>query len=360
MELLEQTPNSSANGNGDADGVYEENATYRRQLVMLRRSFGPIVMRELENDATEDIVLNPDTCLWVKRRGEPFSQIGTLSPISAFSALATIATMRKTKLDNDTPALETNLPLDGSRIEGLIPPVVTNPIFAIRKRGNGAPTLEEYAASGILTDKNDPANEYRRMDTFLEMCKDKSHIDVIRIAVQEKKNIVIVGSTGSGKTTLVNAVLDTQYRLAPNDRTILIEDTPELQCNVKNHVSLLSTDRFPTLSCLKACMRLTPKRIVLGEVRGKEAHTMLKAWNTGHPGGLATFHANDARGGLSRLESLVGESPEANGPQQRFIAEAVDLLMFIDADWTLKAGRKVREVLAVTGFENGDYITHRL
>src|ERR1700744_2815530 len=162
MELLEQTPKSSANGNGhapgDADGIYEENATYRRQLVMLRRSFGPIVMRELENEATEDIVLNPDTCLWVKRRGEPFSQVGTLSSINAFSALATIATMRKTKLDNETPALETNLPLDGSRIEGLIPPVVTNPIFAIRKRGNGAPTLEEYADSGILTDKNDPAN----------------------------------------------------------------------------------------------------------------------------------------------------------------------------------------------------------
>ena len=113
MELLEHTLNGSENGTGN--GVYEENATFRRQLVMLRRSFGPVVMRELENEATEDIVLNPDSCLWVKRRGEPFSQVGSLSSINAFSALATIATMRKTKLDNDTPALETNLPLDGIR-----------------------------------------------------------------------------------------------------------------------------------------------------------------------------------------------------------------------------------------------------
>jgi Flp pilus assembly CpaF family ATPase len=123
MDLLEQTLNGTENGTE----AYEESATYRRQLAMLRRSFGPVVMRELENEATEDIVLNPDSCLWVKRRGEPFSQVGGLNPMKAFTALATIATMRNTKLDNETPALETNLPLDGSRIEGLIPPVVTNP-----------------------------------------------------------------------------------------------------------------------------------------------------------------------------------------------------------------------------------------
>ncbi len=356
MELLEQTLNGTENGVVAA----EESATYRRQLVMLRRSFGPIVMRELENPRTQDICLNQDTKLWVQRQGEPFQHVGNLHPVHALSALATIATMRKTRVDHEKPDLETNLPLDGSRIEGIVPPVVTNPIFAIRKRTAHKPRLEHYEESGILTDKNDPRNNYRNKDLFLEMAKDKSHGEIIRLAIKEKKNIVVVGSTGSGKTTLVNAVLEMQARLAPHDRTIVIEDTPELVCEVDNHLSLLTTDSFNALSCLKASMRLTPSRIVMGEVRDKAAHAMLKAWTTGHPGGLATFHANDARGGLGRLESLVAESPEAKDLDKKaLIAEAVDLVVFIDKDVTHPAGRKVREVLAVTGFDS-DYITHRL
>ena len=153
-----------------------------------------------------------------------------------------------------------------------------------------------------------------------------------------KKNILVVGSTGSGKTTFVNACLDALASLTPDDRVISIEDTTELQCRVKNYLDLRAVGRVTMLECLRACMRLKPTRIVVGEVRGPEAHTLLKAWNTGHPGGLATIHANDAMSGLIRLESLVAEATSA--PQQTLIAEAVDLVIFIDEEPDLQAGRK--------------------
>jgi type IV secretion system protein VirB11 len=107
------------------------------------------------------------------------------------------------------------------------------------------------------------------------------------------------------------------------------------------------------LDCLRACMRLNPTRIVVGEVRGAEAHTLLKAWNTGHPGGVATIHANDALSALVRLESLVAEATTA--PQQTLIGEAVDLVVFVDGEPAIEAGRKVRELLLVAGWANGLY-----
>ena len=100
-------------------------------------------------------------------------------------------------------------------------------------------------------------------------------------------------------------------------------------------------------------MRLKPTRIVVGEVRGAEALSMLKAWNTGHPGGAASVHANDAHGALIRLESLVAEATAA--PQQQLIAEAVNVVVFVDGEPSIRAGRKVREVAVVTGYRDGDY-----
>jgi type IV secretion system protein VirB11 len=141
--------------------------------------------------------------------------------------------------------------------------------------------------------------------------------------------------------------------IAPDDRVVCIEDTTELQCALRNYVDLLAVGSVSMHDCLRACMRLKPTRIVVGEVRGAEAHTMLKAWNTGHPGGAATVHANDALSGLIRLESLVAEA--TNAPQQALIAEAVDLVVFVDQAPDLNSGRKVREVVLVTGYRDGRY-----
>lgn len=329
-----------------------------RLETKLKRELGDHVLAFLSDDRTEDILLNPDGSLWVKRMGEGFARLGEIPPAQAASALSTIAAWRGTVLNHEHPILETELPIDGSRFEGIVPPVVRRPVFAIRLRPRRIFPLGEYEASGILTEKDDPLNHIRRQDDFLNGVRGLKHAAIIRAAIQAKKNVLVVGSTGSGKTTFVNACLDALACLTPHDRVISIEDTTELQCPVANYLDLRAVGNVTMLECLRACMRLKPTRIVVGEVRGAEAHTLLKAWNTGHPGGMATVHANDAVSGLIRLESLVAEATSA--PQQTLIAEAVNLVIFIDEEPDLLAGRKIRELLLVTGYANGQYLVEHV
>jgi Flp pilus assembly CpaF family ATPase len=319
----------------------------------LKRELGETVLSHLSDDSTEDIVLNPDSSLWVKRMGEGFLRIGEMPAAQAASALNTIAAWKGTVLNHEHPILETELPLDGSRFEGIVSPVVRQPVFAIRLRPKRVFRLAEYEASGVLSGRTDPRNRARRREDFGAAVRGMNHTAVIREAIAGKKNILVVGATGSGKTTLVNAILRELAEICPQDRVISIEDTTELQCAVKNYVDLRAVGTVTMLDCLRACMRLKPTRIIVGEVRGAEAHTLLKAWNTGHPGGAATIHANDAVSGLVRLESLVAEATAA--PQQALIAEAVNVLVFIDEDASLDAGRKVKEVALVTGYRDGRY-----
>ena len=326
---------------------------HHRLEVKLKRELGEQILELLGDVRTEDVLLNPDSSLWVKRMGEGFQRVGQMTATQAMSALSTIAAWRGTVVNHQNPILETELPLDGSRFEGLVSPVVRSPVFAIRLRPKRIFTLEEYEESEILTAQSDPRNHLRRRDDFKGAVRGCKHGDVIRAAVREKKNILIVGATGSGKTTFANACLAALAKLTPHDRVVSIEDTTELQCAVNNYLDLRAVGEVTMLDCLRACMRLKPTRIVVGEVRGAEAHTLLKAWNTGHPGGMATVHANDALSGLIRLESLVAEATSA--PQQQLIAEAVDLVVFIDEEPDLAAGRKVRELLLVTGYSNGAY-----
>lgn len=325
----------------------------QRLEVKLRRELGDTILALLGDDTVEDIVLNPDSALWVKQMGFGFRRVGHMPGSQAVCAMNTIASMRSMVLNHERPVLETELPLDGSRFEGLIPPVVRQPVFAIRRRPRKIFTLDQYSQAGILTNQADHLNRLRRRENFADRLTGLSHVEIIRAAIAAKKNILTAGSTGSGKTTFTNAILDGIADLSPDDRVISIEDTTELQCSVANYVDLRAVGIVTMLDCLRACMRLKPSRIVVGEVRGAEAHTMLKAWNTGHPGGASTVHANDALSGLIRLESLVAEATSA--PQQHLIAEAVDLVVFIDEEASLPAGRKVREVALVTGYHDGRY-----
>ena len=331
---------------------------HHRLEVKLRRELGEDILRLLDNPQTEDIVLNPDSSVWTKRLGERFKRVGELSTTQALSALSTIAAWRGTILNHQNPILETELPIDGSRFEGIVSPVVRKPVFAIRLRPRNIFTLLDYESSGILTAKDDPMNRLRQRNDFAALVRGLRHSEIIRAAMGARKNVLVVGSTGSGKTTLVNACLDALAVLTPHDRVISIEDTIELQCAVKNYLDMRAVGNVTMLDCLRACMRLKPTRIVVGEVRGAEAHTLLKAWNTGHPGGMATVHANDAMSGLIRLESLVAEATHA--PQQALIAEAVDLVIFVDEEPDIAAGRKVREVLLVTGYSHGEYVAEHV
>lgn len=331
--------------------AYDEQ--HARLEAKLKRELGETVLEFLADERTEDIVLNPDSSLWLKQMGSGFREIGVMSSAQAASALNTIAAWKGTVMNHERPILETELPLDGSRFEGIVSPIVRRPVFAIRLRPRKVFSLDDYERAGILTTKADPRNAVRKRDTFIQDAAGLGHAQIIRAAVAAKKNILVVGSTGSGKTTFVNALLDVMADVAPNDRVVCIEDTTELQCSVRNYVDLLAVGNVSMLDCLRACMRLKPTRIVVGEVRGAEAHTMLKAWNTGHPGGAATVHANDALSGLIRLESLVAEATDA--PQQVLIAEAVDVVVFVDQAPELASGRKVREVALVTGYRDGRY-----
>jgi type IV secretion system protein VirB11 len=262
--------------------------------------------------------------------------------------------MRHTAVNHESPILETELPLNDARFEGLVPPVVRSPVFAIRKRPKTIFSLDDYTSAGILTRKDDPINTGgSRKSSFGESVRGLDHAEIIKRAVRARMNILAVGGTGAGKTTLANAVLDAAAKETPNDRIVTIEDTIELQCAAKNFVGLRATANVSLDHCVRACLRLRPTRIVVGEVRGPEALQLLKCWATGHPGGIATIHGNDAQAGLIQLESLVAEATSA--PKQTLIAETIHLVVFIDQEASIPAGRKIREVAVVTGHENGRY-----
>jgi len=174
----------------------------------------------------------------------------------------------------------------------------------------------------------------------------KEHYEILIDTIKNRKSILVVGGAGSGKTTFTNAIIDSIVRIHSNHRLIIIEDTAEIQCAAKNKLILRATDKVSMLRLLKATMRLRPDRILVGEVRGREALDLLKAWNTGHPGGVATVHANSARGGLIRMEQLIAEGTAAE--MKELIAEAVNIVVFIEKTAT---GRQIKEVIEVTGFD---------
>jgi len=175
---------------------------------------------------------------------------------------------------------------------------------------------------------------------------------VIRSAISSRLNIVISGGTGSGKTTLANAVIAEIVENAPDDRLVILEDTAEIQCAASNAVSLHTSDTIDMARLLKSTMRLRPDRIIVGEVRDGAALTLLKAWNTGHPGGVSTIHSNSAMSALRRLEQLTAEVSQQ--PMREVIGEAVDLVVSIERT---PKGRRVRDVVHVDRFNGTQYET---
>lgn len=308
----------------------------KRLHSKIMNDFGQEVMEALDDDKVIEIMLNSDGSLWIEKLGEPMKKLNEHS-CHAMSAISTIASYYDTEITMNNPILECELPLCGSRFEALIPPVVKNPSFTIRKKATMIFTLEDYLNNNIITTQQK---------------------EVIEKAVLERKNILIVGGTQSGKTTLANAIIDSIVKLTPEDRIVIIEDMAEIQCAAENNVIFRATEYADMNRLLKATLRYRPDRILVGEVRGGEALTLLKSWNTGHPGGIATIHADSAYAGLIRLEQLVAEV--TNAMAEQVIAEAIDLVIFVKK--TPEYGRRVKEVLEVESphFESNKYKTKHL
>lgn len=300
-----------------------------RQREALRRQLGPELLGWLEDERIVEIMLNPDGRLWVEVLGAGMQCRGRMDAVRGQMVMDTVAAMLDRVVTQDEPILEGELPLDGSRFEGLVPPLVERPAFAIRKKASLVFTLEDYVRQGALT---------------------AGQRDLLRQAVRERRNLLVCGGTGTGKTTLTNALLHAMAEETPEHRIVILEDTRELQCAAENAVFLRTSKTIDMTRLLRATMRLRPDRILVGEVRGPEALALLKAWNTGHPGGVGTVHANDALAALVRLGQLIQEAGVAPVPE--LIAQAVDLVVSIRRT---PHGRQIEEIARVRGWQGGRF-----
>jgi type IV secretion system protein TrbB len=310
--------------------------TFRTEAIsrgarMLRTALGPAIAAWLEDPGVVEVMLNPDGRLWVDRLTEGLIDTGErLAAADGERIVRLVAHHVGAEVHSAAPRVSAELPETGERFEGLIPPVVAAPTFAIRKPAVAVFTLDDYVAAGIMS-----ADE----------------ADVLRRAVDRRRNVLVAGGTSTGKTTLVNALLAEVAKTS--DRVVLIEDTRELQCKSPNLVALRTKDGVASLSDLvRSSLRLRPDRIPIGEVRGAEALDLLKAWGTGHPGGIGTIHAGSALGALRRLEQLIQEAVVT--VPRALIVETIDLIAVL-------AGRgperRLAELAAIEELgPNGDYV----
>ncbi|MFT3938096.1 P-type conjugative transfer ATPase TrbB [Rhodopseudomonas sp.] len=301
-----------------------------RGRQMLRTAFGPAIAVWLDDPAIVEVMLNPDGRLWIDRLvGGLFDTGESLSPADSDRIVRLVAHHVGAEVHPASPRVSAELPGTGERFEGLLPPIVAAPAFAIRKAAVAVFTLNDYVSAGIMT---------------------AAQAAVLRRCVFDRLNILVAGGTSTGKTTLINALL--AEIASSSDRVVLIEDTRELQCRAPNLVALRTKDGVATLSDLvRSSLRLRPDRIPIGEVRGAEALDLLKAWGTGHPGGIGTIHAGTAIGALRRMEQLIQEAvitvPRA------LIAETIQLVAVLAGRGS---ERRLTELVRVEGLgADGDY-----
>ncbi|WP_431562272.1 P-type conjugative transfer ATPase TrbB [Sphingopyxis sp.] len=304
---------------------------HRRSARMLRTAMGGPIAGWLADAAVIEIMLNPDGRLWIDRLGAGITDSGvTMAAADGERIIRLVAHHVGAEVHAGAPRVSAELPESGERFEGLLPPVVTAPTFAIRKPAVAIFTLSDYADAGIMSERQ---------------------AALLRNAVAERKNILVAGGTGTGKTTLVNALL--AEVAGSEDRIVLIEDTRELQCAAPNLVAMRTKDGVASLSELvRSSLRLRPDRIPIGEVRGAEALELLKAWGTGHPGGIGTIHAGSALGALRRMEQLIQEAVVT--VPRALLGETIDVVAVLVRDG---AGRRLAELACVDGLDpaTGEY-----
>jgi P-type conjugative transfer ATPase TrbB len=304
-----------------------------RGARMLRTALGPAIALWLEDASVVEVMLNPDGRLWIDQLAGGLVDTGErLSPGDGERIVRLVAHHVGAEVHAGSPRVSAELPETGERFEGLLPPVVAAPAFAIRKPAVAVFTLDDYVAAGIMNSRQ---------------------AETLCTAVADRRNILVAGGTSTGKTTLTNALLAEVAKTA--DRVVLIEDTRELQCKAPNLVALRTKDGVASLSDLvRSSLRLRPDRIPIGEVRGAEALDLLKAWGTGHPGGIGTIHAGSALGALRRMEQLIQEAVVT--VPRALIAETIQFIAVLTGRGS---DRRLAELACVEGLgSDGDYLLH--
>ncbi len=308
---------------------------FLRGARMLRTALGPVIAAYLEDPGIVEVMLNPDGRLWIDRLSGGLEDTGArVTPEDGERILRLVAHHVGVEVHSGSPRVSAELPESGERFEGLLPPVVAAPCFAIRRPAVAVFTLDDYVTAKILS---------------------ATQAETLRSAVRERKNILVAGGTSTGKTTLVNALLAEIAKTG--DRVVLIEDTRELQCTAPNLVALRTKDGAASLSDLvRSSLRLRPDRIPIGEVRGAEALDLLKAWGTGHPGGVGTLHAGSAIGALRRLEQLIQEAVVT--VPRALIAETINIVAVLEGRG---AARRLAELARIERLDaSGDYVLTQL
>ena len=303
---------------------------FLRGARMLRTALGSSVTSLLADPNIVEVMLNPDGRLWADRLGGGLIDTGFTLPAAAGERIIRLVAHHVgMEVHARAPRVSAELPETGERFEGLLPPIVSAPAFAIRKPAVAIFTLDDYVA----------ANTMSRLQAA-----------TLRQAVANRLNILVAGGTSTGKTTLTNALLAEVAKT--DDRVVLIEDTRELQCASPNLVALRTKDGVASLSDLvRSSLRLRPDRIPIGEVRGAEALDLLKAWGTGHPGGIGTIHSGTALGALRRMEQLIQEA--VLSVPRALIAETINVVAVLVGRGT---DRRLAELARVDGLDPaGDY-----
>ena len=312
-----------------ASSINQHESPYdKRGLSRLLNDLGSEILNALTDSFINEIMLNCDGSLFVEHKSNGMIKVGQLDPIKAAVIVRTLASLLNKELNSGSPILSGELPFDGSRFEGLLPPLVAKPIFSIRKHNALSLPLTDLVKSGMLNEKE---------------------AEFLKEAISQRRTIIVSGRTGCGKTTLINALLNELSHLCPQDRVISIEDTKELNIQVKNKVALYTSKTSDMSVLLKSALRLRPDRIIVGEVRGCEALDLIDAFSTGHSGGFTTLHAGSIEQALKRLTLLISRHDHAPRLIEPTLAEALDLIVQLQRT----PSRHISAIAQITGFNNG-------